>query len=67
MKICSYITITRHPLILISPAPMLTQNCLEQVRVGAGRDTIDGIVTAHEGADIGVSGTAFEWREVVFY
>jgi hypothetical protein len=59
------VTITGNPLLLVGPAPVLTENIVQKPGVGTGRNTVQGTVCAHESSNIGVSGARAERRQVV--
>lgn len=50
---------------VISPVPVVSQHVLQDVRVGTGRHAIYGVVGAHDGSDLGITGARLERLHVV--
>lgn len=59
------VAIRSHVLIVSSPSPVLAKDGLQQIAVGARRNSVDCIVRAHKGAHPRVSSTLLERRQVV--
>lgn len=64
IDILNGIAIRCHPLLSVVPTPVLTEHCLEQVRVGTRRNSIDRIVRAHESSHV-TADAAFEAGKVI--
>ena len=65
VNVLDRITITGDPLLLVSPAPVLAKNIIQEPRIGAGWNAVQSAVCAHESSDIGVSCAGTERRQVV--
>jgi hypothetical protein len=59
------ITITGDPLLLVGPVPVLTEDIVQEPRIGTGGNAVQSAVCAHEGSNVGVSGARAERRQVV--
>jgi hypothetical protein len=59
------ITITGNPLLLVGPVPVLTEDVVQQPRIGTGGNAVQSAVCAHESSNVGVSGARAERRQVV--
>jgi hypothetical protein len=63
-KVANSVTITCYPSLVVK-APKVPENRLQQVRVGARWDAVHCVVTAHHRANLGVTHTCLEGREIV--
>lgn len=59
------IAVTGYVVVVLSPVPVFPQDIRHEITVGARGSAVQSIVRAHDGPDLGVSGTLLEGGQII--